>query len=956
MAFIANTEILAGLSNTGGTLVPGVFFYNSSLYLFEGRTNTVKKWNNTSSTWEATTEFTSHNAAIGTWPTPAYFYMGTDLCVIYNSDNTWKAFIWNGSQWISNTALKTGITNTAWGRSTIFFINSDMYLIHGNSNGEIKGYKWNGTQWDSDSGIVSGLPADIGDYSSPSAFYSNSELCIIIGVTSGYYGYKWNGSQWVSNSALISGLTSYSSYQRPCVFDLNSTTYLISGNSSGDFKAFEKTADPQPPKLSSIDLVPIDVDYANLTVTLSAPLTANETLKAWNGTLAEHMTNNDYLVTLVKIDDLTYRVQVPKQEITPYFIKVQQLEYSNSIQILSKNGDYTVLPIPPIVKININNASNYRIFPSPNRQCFNHGLIHYNGAIFGSGRNGPTFGEIDIFKIVAADYSSYIQKTTYVNKNASTGRLAGFDQIIQIGGFLWVSSATYLIRINPVDLDYMVFNGLPSTMRSEPMCSDGNYIYYSAGLSCYKLDVNLLLGSFASYGYTGDAAVAIPSNLIVGSCAIVQLHPSYGCYVHAAAVDSHFLYLSVTTCDGPASGYDSALDISYCHLQKVRKTDMVIVGDVVTPRSTDDMAQNGEYLFLGPEMQSDSDESYPFGTWEFYAVNKQTLEIKYLKRLHHDHISQPLYHGSFGVFIIGDKVAVINYPYKQLFILNLSNIESWGDRCPFAYATEAVYEFQLNGVDFVQTFNEFVIDNNLIVHMNTWQADTMVFKYPLSAITTAIKTPMVITTLISSSSNNATVGGFIGDEGLSAITNVGFRYGTSPESLSINVDVSPDTYDFQTVLSSLTPGIYYIQAWGTNTEGTFYGNTVIFSTFNAVTLAHDNASAVLQWLDAHRGHSIRCVQDAPGVADLTTGTATDQDGNQYNTIVINEKRWFVENLRTTTYRNGEPIPNITDPTNWASAIDGAMSSYANNNLIAECVSVTTTTTTAPVTTTTTTSA
>jgi uncharacterized protein (TIGR02145 family) len=71
------------------------------------------------------------------------------------------------------------------------------------------------------------------------------------------------------------------------------------------------------------------------------------------------------------------------------------------------------------------------------------------------------------------------------------------------------------------------------------------------------------------------------------------------------------------------------------------------------------------------------------------------------------------------------------------------------------------------------------------------------------------------------------------------------------------------------------------------------------------------------------------VQDAPGVADGVTGTATDQDGNTYNTIVINEKRWFVENLKVTTYRDGTPIPEVTSNSAWAALTDGGRCSFNN---------------------------
>ena len=67
--------------------------------------------------------------------------------------------------------------------------------------------------------------------------------------------------------------------------------------------------------------------------------------------------------------------------------------------------------------------------------------------------------------------------------------------------------------------------------------------------------------------------------------------------------------------------------------------------------------------------------------------------------------------------------------------------------------------------------------------------------------------------------------------------------------------------------------------------------------------------------------------------NLTYGTMTDQDGNVYKTIHINGQTWMAENLRTTKYRNGDPIPKISDNTAWASLTTGAYCNYNNTENI-----------------------
>jgi uncharacterized protein (TIGR02145 family) len=55
----------------------------------------------------------------------------------------------------------------------------------------------------------------------------------------------------------------------------------------------------------------------------------------------------------------------------------------------------------------------------------------------------------------------------------------------------------------------------------------------------------------------------------------------------------------------------------------------------------------------------------------------------------------------------------------------------------------------------------------------------------------------------------------------------------------------------------------------------------------------------------------------------TYGTMTDQQGNTYKTIVIGTQEWMAENLRATTYRNGNPIPLLNSDAQWSVATSGA---------------------------------
>jgi uncharacterized protein (TIGR02145 family) len=63
------------------------------------------------------------------------------------------------------------------------------------------------------------------------------------------------------------------------------------------------------------------------------------------------------------------------------------------------------------------------------------------------------------------------------------------------------------------------------------------------------------------------------------------------------------------------------------------------------------------------------------------------------------------------------------------------------------------------------------------------------------------------------------------------------------------------------------------------------------------------------------------------------GTLIDQEGNVYKTIQIGSQTWMAENLRTTTYRNGEKIPEVTDNNTWNNLNTGAYCNYNNTKSI-----------------------
>lgn len=59
-------------------------------------------------------------------------------------------------------------------------------------------------------------------------------------------------------------------------------------------------------------------------------------------------------------------------------------------------------------------------------------------------------------------------------------------------------------------------------------------------------------------------------------------------------------------------------------------------------------------------------------------------------------------------------------------------------------------------------------------------------------------------------------------------------------------------------------------------------------------------------------------------------TVIDIDGNTYRIVTIGNQSWTKTNLNVSHYRNGDPIPQVTDPTQWVNLTTGAWCYYENN--------------------------
>jgi uncharacterized protein (TIGR02145 family) len=146
--------------------------------------------------------------------------------------------------------------------------------------------------------------------------------------------------------------------------------------------------------------------------------------------------------------------------------------------------------------------------------------------------------------------------------------------------------------------------------------------------------------------------------------------------------------------------------------------------------------------------------------------------------------------------------------------------------------------------------------------------------------------PVLATTTAATSitTTSANSGGNVTSDGGAIVTTRGIVWGTSPNpviSLSTKTTNGSGIGSFTSSITGLTINtIYYVRSYATNSIGTGYGTQVSFSTYTCVS--------------------------------------------------IGTQCWMEKNLDVSAYRNGDIIPQVTDPNAWAALTTGAWCWYNNS--------------------------
>jgi len=153
--------------------------------------------------------------------------------------------------------------------------------------------------------------------------------------------------------------------------------------------------------------------------------------------------------------------------------------------------------------------------------------------------------------------------------------------------------------------------------------------------------------------------------------------------------------------------------------------------------------------------------------------------------------------------------------------------------------------------------------------------------------------PDVTTNDITSvTSFSAQCGGTVISDGGSPVISRGVCWGNiNPPAINDSTtNEGTDLGSFNSTISGLrSRKTYAVRAYATNSVGTGYGNTLIFK----------------------------------------TDSLMDIDGNIFDNVTIGNQRWMMQNLQVTHYRNGDPIPNVTDSLSWSNWKSGAYCNYGN---------------------------
>ena len=163
-----------------------------------------------------------------------------------------------------------------------------------------------------------------------------------------------------------------------------------------------------------------------------------------------------------------------------------------------------------------------------------------------------------------------------------------------------------------------------------------------------------------------------------------------------------------------------------------------------------------------------------------------------------------------------------------------------------------------------------------------------------SFITNPIELATVTTINIASiTPATAVLGGSISFDGGAVVDERGVCWSTNqnPTTNDIKISLGSGTGSFSTIVNCLSFATrYYVRAYAVNSAGIAYGDQQYFTTSGTNPIVFNS--------------------------EIAYSYVSDIDGNCYKTVRMGYRTWMAENLRTSRYNDGTPIPNITNNDDW----------------------------------------
>lgn len=442
-----------------------------------------------------------------------------------------------------------------------------------------------------------------------------------------------------------------------------------------------------------------------------------------------------------------------------------------------------------------------RLLDNGGQRCgYAHGVAYVSPYIFATPRSSS---HNHIARVKEDDYSSIqtVKLTSAIN-----GDLVYYEGACVARGLVWVCPTQFgsvtpqeLWSIDPATLAATrrhtfaepisgTATGLPSYV-CETVTTDGNRIYLTGGKNVAVWDIDA--ATMTIYSNPGG----VPSNTAF----------------HSAQVDDTYWYGFCTTRFAGA--------VETCYATKLLKSNMSLVQRVEIPKCTDDMTQNGEWLFAGVE----DDLKGPYALWGVLALRKSDMAIFALPKLGVEDV--PLDVQSYASLVFGTRL--MDYKTNgRLYHIDASNPALWGLTAdPNLFVKHDTW---LDGV--VPTgrpANELLRDERGWLHSTVWPAsDTAsgLVRYQLPGVNLSGPPSVITLAPIVEQGVDVTLRGDVTDAGGATITERGFYHGTAnpPTTKIVVAGTAVGSYDH--VVPWPTDGqMYYVRAFATNSYGESLG-------------------------------------------------------------------------------------------------------------------------------------